>query len=511
MAVRFILLLVSLVQSLSLASDFYLNPQGNDQNPGTQAEPWRSTARANLHDFQPGDRLLLEGGAAFAGPLQLGGKDSGAPGRPVVIESHGAARATIDGANGPAIVVDGAHDVVIRNLNLRGSGRKNGNTASGLLFARGANLQADHVDVAGFQKSGIEIDGVNGARLTNIRAHENGFAGISSGRTVSRDLYVGYSLAENNPGDPTIRKNHSGNGIVIGYAHGATIEHCEARYNGWDMPWTGNGPVGIWTYESDRVLIQFNVAHHNRSTANDGGGFDLDGGVTNSVVQYNYSHDNFGTGYLICQYAGAGRFADNVVRYNISQDDGLFAHDAGIFVWVGGAEMKSTLVHNNTIFNTKGAAVAFDGDKKFAEPAPVFRFFNNIFVSQGPQIRGSSKGIFQGNLYWSVGERGFRVDDYRSLEQWANATGQEKRDGRIVGFFADPLLRKDGAGLITDPGQLATLHEYRLLPASPAIDAALDLRTLFGIDPGSRDFYGEAIPSGRAFDIGACEVARRSP
>ena len=362
------------------------------------------------------------------------------------------------------------------------------------------------MDVAGFRKSGVEIDGVDRAKILRVHAHENGFAGISSGGRLSHDLYIGYSLAENNPGDATIRNNHSGNGIVTGAVRGGVIEHCEARYNGWDMVWNGTGPVGIWAYDSDRVTIQFCVAHHNRSTATDGGGFDLDGGLTNSVLQYNYSHDNFGSGYLICQYDGAKEFANNVVRYNISQDDGLSAHNAGIYVWVGGLGMKSTLVHNNTIVNTKGSAVAFGVDPKYAAEKPKFEFYNNIFVSRTAQIGGGSElGRFAGNLYWAMGERGFEVDGQKDFKAWALATGQEMVDGRLAGVFADPRLRRDGAGLIEKPADLGKLHEYRLLPGSPAIGAGIDLRARFGLDAGARDYFGASLRDGARPSIGACQ------
>jgi len=364
----------------------------------------------------------------------------------------------------------------------------------------------DGVDVSGFRKSGVEVDGVDRARILRVHAHENGFAGISSGEHVSHDLYIGYSLAENNPGDPTIRNNHSGNGIVAGMVRGGVIEHCEARYNGWDMVWTGNGPVGIWAYESDHVTIQFCVSHHNRSTAEDGGGYDLDGGMTNAVVQYNYSHDNFGAGYLICQYEGAGEFANNVVRYNISQDDGLMAHNSGIYVWIGGAGMKSTLVHNNTIFNTKGSAVIFGYLPQYEAARPKFEFYNNIFASRMAQIRGGAgRGRFAGNLYWAMGERGFEVDGYKDFQSWARAADQEMENGQLVGMFADPRLRKDDPGLIGDPSELDALHEYELLPGSPAIGAGLDLRTTPGVDPGSRDFFGRPLRAGVRPSIGAAE------
>ena len=421
----------------------------------------------------------------------------------MIVTSFGDGPSVIEAGNDRAISIDGCNHVEVSHLKLVGSGRKSGNTESGLYLAHSTGASVDHVEVSGFRRSGVEINGANNTRITFVHARDNGFAGISSGGDRSRSLYIADCLAENNPGDPTITRNHSGNGIVVGYADVALIERCEARYNGWDMVWTGNGPVGIWAYESDKVTIQHCVSHHNRSTGADGGGFDLDGGMTNSLVQYNYSHDNYGSGFLICQYAGAGRFAGNTVRYNISQDDGLKDHNAGIFVWIGGAEMKSTLVHNNTIFNNKGSAVAIAFDKKYEAQVSQFEFYNNIFVSLSDQVRGAAKGRFAGNLYWSMGSRSFRIEGAGGLESWRAATDQEKIGDRILGMFADPLLAKDGPGLIDQPAKLSTLHEYLLLPGSPARGSGLDLKKQFGIDPGDQDFYGNRLSGLSVWSIGA--------
>jgi hypothetical protein len=485
-----------------------LSARGSDGNPGTRRRPWRSFEKANNTSFKPGDRILLEGSGTIVGTLVLGKDDGGSPGRELVVSSFGTGQAVIDGGNGRAISIDGAHHVRIRNLKLIGAGRKTGNTDSGLYLANSAGAEVDRVEVSGFRRSGVYLTGVQDARITRVYAHENGFAGISSQGTVSRNLYVGDCLAENNPGDPKVSNNHSGNGIVLGNVRQALVERCEARYNGWDMPWTGNGPVGIWTHNADRVTIQFCIAHHNRSTATDGGGFDFDGGVTNSVMQYNYSHDNFGAGYLICQYRGAPLFENNTVRYNISQDDGLKAHDSGIYLWVGGANMKNTMVYNNTVFNDKGAAVIMAADPKFADALPKLACYNNIFYSMKPQVKtGGLKGEFLGNLYWSMGVGGFQVDSFDSLERWAAATGQERTSNRIAGRFADPLLRKSGPGLLTDPAKLASLVEYLLLPGSPAAGGGLDLRKQFGIDPGERDFFGNPLPKAGPFGVGAHQAS----
>lgn len=491
------------------AADYFVSPKGEDRANGSRKAPWRTVARINLAQLQPGDQVHFQGGEVFLGRLSIGAAQSGAEKSPVVLTSYGKGRATIDGANAEALVIEGAGHVAVRALEFQGAGRKTGNTTSGIVIRKSHHIEVADVETRGFRVSGLELDGVENVRVMRLRAHLNGGAGMSSGGGWSKNIYVADSLFENNPGNPVVRRNHSGNGIVIGNAEEVVIERCEARHNGWDMPWTGNGPVGIWTYRADRVTIRYCVSHHNRSTARDGGGFDFDGGVTNSVFEYNYSHSNFGAGFLICQYRNAGPFANNVVRYNVSQDDGLFDHDAGIYVWVGGGEMKSTLIHNNTVFNSKGSAVIIRGVKEYADQMPQLTIYNNIFVTQGPQIIGAEHGKFAGNLYWSVGERGFRVDAFKSLQEWSAATGQEMAHGKLAGIFADPLLRKDGNGLLTDPKRLQELAEYQVLPGSPAIGAGLDLRRLFSIEPGRRDYYGNALPASGPLSIGAHEAAAR--
>ena len=82
------------------------------------------------------------------------------------------------------------------------------------------------------------------------------------------------------------------------------------------------GPVGIWAWNSDQVTIQF-CKSHDMATANnaDGGGYDLDGATTNSVIQYNVSWDNHGYGYQLYDFFW-GPHQNNTVRYNVTIGDG---------------------------------------------------------------------------------------------------------------------------------------------------------------------------------------------
>ena len=80
------------------------------------------------------------------------------------------------------------------------------------------------------------------------------------------------------------------------------------------MPRIGNGPVGIWADEASNVTIQYCISHpiNTAKGAKDGGGFDFDGGITNSIIQYCLSYENQGAGYGLFQYAGASPWHNNV-------------------------------------------------------------------------------------------------------------------------------------------------------------------------------------------------------
>src|SRR5262249_16919963 len=129
--------------------------------------------------------------------------------------------------------------------------------------------------------------------------------------------------------------------------------------------------------------IQHNECYGNRTAGSkDGGGFDLDGGVTRSVLQYNYAHDNDGAGYLLAQFPGAPPFGGNLVRYNISPNDGTRNNYGGIHL---AGDLRAALIFNNTVYMAPAprgvpAAVRFD---RYGTITRNIRFGNNIFETTG--------------------------------------------------------------------------------------------------------------------------------
>jgi len=272
-------------------------------------------------------------------------------------------------------------------------------------------------------------------------------------------------------------------------------------------------------------VIQFCESYDNK-TGNraDGGGFDLDGGCVYCIMQYNYSHGNHGAGYGIYQYNGAREFKGNIIRYNISENDGLNNRHGGIDLWSTNSSggMQDTKIYNNTIFvseKTNGAAIEEFPDEEGTSFIYNTEIYNNVFVGvPGKKLvdipHPGDQWTFKGNCYWTYGDEiQIRWGDqtFESLEAWRAATGQERHDGADAGIATDSLLTGPGeGGTIGDPAQLDRLDAYKLLQSSMLVDMGLDLKTVFGIDPGTHDYYGTQIPQGGKYDVGANEVDKAS-
>lgn len=499
---------------------YYVSPRGDDDSPGTKDQPFRTIDRVNTLNLNPGDAVLFRAGHTFEGTILLDSTDSGKEGQVVVIASYPEGRATIDGGMHSALRSDHCSYLFIQNLVFRGDGRKDGNNEEGIFISNGNYIHVDQVEVSGFQRSGLRLHICDNSKLTYVYAHDNGFAGIHvTGTTMSdsvnydnQNLYIGYCIAENNPGDPTITTNHSGNGILASSVEGGIIEYCEAFNNGWDMPWDGNGPVGIWIWDCTDFIIQYCIAHDNRTNPNaaDGGGFDFDGGVSNSIIQYCLSYHNEGCGFGLYEFGAAKPWENNIVRYNISQDDGII-NGGSIGIWKNDTRgtMRNCEIYNNTFYNSNP-----EGPSLWVyDNYPGFNFRNNIFIYNGSFVSGGKKltaELLQGNYYWNLQGKP-EIQGYANLAEWARATGNEMMDNVIVGLFIDPVLQDPGTLDLTDPEMInpGNLLAYMLKPGSSLINRGLNLKELFGLAPGSQDIAGTSIPSGTGYDIGAIEYIHK--
>jgi chitodextrinase len=299
----------------------------------------------------------------------------------------------------------------------------------------------------------------------------------------------------------------------------AVIERSVAYNNGAQNTHDG-GPVGIWAYGSNDVLIQHNESHHNRTnSAVDGGGFDLDGGTTNSIMQYNYSHDNDGHGYLLAQYPGAAAFSGNIVRYNISQNDGRKNGAGGISIWNGNGSngIGMSKIYNNTVYMDKLNATTPSAVLIIGDQAIDAKFSNNIFITKNGARHNtlyatspSNIGVkFENNNYYAVdGSTQFTwgASAYSSLATWRTGTGQETVSAVATGFNLDPKLMNAGLGAtLNDANELERMNAYELTSSSPMIGKAYSSAKLGATPVSLQDFNGDALPQGTSYDMGADE------
>jgi hypothetical protein len=519
---------------MALASDYFVTTQADFDE-------------LNTIDLEPGDRILLAGGSTFTGNLTLGPTDSGTDEdgnliAPIILTSLGEERATIAAGNGSAILCYNGGGIEVSRLNLVGSGvaadGSTTNTGSGLIFYTDSpgdlkyrHIRIDEIEISGFGRRGIVIGGYNGntgyddVRITRAYVHHNlhcgietfGFTGSTSALT---NVTISGCVASHQPGDPASTVN-TGSGIVLSGVMGGLIEHCVAHDNGVNNQ-PSEGPVGIWTYSSSGIVIQHNESHHNATSNGDGGGFDLDIGVSSSVMQYNYSHDNAGAGFLVYGKSGSGGNSGNVVRYNVSENDG---RDPGSPAASGICicdNVNDLTVHGNTVAisapsgNTTIPAIKV---MEASEDPDDILLANNIFVSSGGArlVYQDSDGdvTFAGNNYWP-GSSAFAIQDngstYSSLGSWRNGKGQEKLNGKSTGSNLNPLFLTPDIGETADPGKAITrLAAFRLRADSPLINKGLNLKTSFGMDAGPRDLFGGPALQGTAHEIGAHEWAIDPP
>jgi hypothetical protein len=491
------------------AGVYYVSPTGNDNNTGTSPQDaWQTIEKVNRVDFEPGDSIFFEGSQTFNGNIRFNHNDSGSAGSNVHLSSFGTGRATIDAGTGTGFTASDCSFLSIINLNFKGDGRKTGNTGNGITFSFCSDILVDSVEVSGFQHSGVTARNTGQHySFTHIHAHNNGFAGIfiaGIDKNSLSDIYIGHCIADNNPGDPTVLDNHSGNGILAYQSKNIIIEYCKASNNGWDMPRTGNGPGGIWVAEVDSAIIQYCISHDNKTSVGgqDGLGFDLDGGITNSVIQYCLSYNNQGAGFGIFQYNGATEWKNNTIRYCISENDGNVSAGSNILIWNGSGnkgEFQGLEFYNNVIYNSSRAVLAF-----YDHYNSNFNFRNNIFISKTSNVYNRINGEnFQGNCWYTINNN-FYLDSLNFMA-WAQTAKQEMLNGEIVGIYANPNLIYPGNSNITDPTLLQTVDDYKVQEYSSVTDAGLDLDSLFNINPGNQDYFGNSIKQGPAFDMGVYE------
>ncbi|WP_052273139.1 right-handed parallel beta-helix repeat-containing protein [Flavihumibacter solisilvae] len=451
------------------SKSYYVSATGKDSNDGLSASSaWRTIEKINSYDFKPGDSLFLEGGSRFAGTIKLSSDDNGSVEKPVVLISFGKGKAIVDAGEGEGLLAVNTSFIKIVSLIFEGSG-VNTNKGSGIHFFANDSLRAPkNVEITGcetrgFSHYGIVIGanadsswkGYDNVRITHSNASENGNGGISSyGSQLGfqhRNFYVAYSRAFRNRGIISKTEGHTGNGIVMAMIDGLVIEHCEAFENGADNRCTAGGPVGIWVWMCRNAIIQYCVSRDNFAGATkDGGGFDIDGGSSNCILQFNNSYNNEGAGYLLAEFGALFPFTNNIIRFNSSVNDGRKNGYGGITIWGAAAEFQvtNTQVYNNSIYVDDSKIV----DGKPAGITLLGPHFKNVILANNIIVTKGDVNLISADT--TVGVSAFRLvnNQYYSKSNTYPVQWGRKKYNNVVGWLKE------------NPGQQLKLIPQELQP-----------------------------------------------
>jgi len=500
----------------SASKTYYVSMMGADSNSGLAANlPWKSLAAVNMHTFSPGDKILFQRGGFYAGSLQP--KGSGLASSPISIGAYG---------SGNLPVIDGA------------------NQESAVKLFNQQYWSLDSLDITGSQRFGIFISGdlsnqiLHGFKLTNLNIHDlygtprwdSGLLMISPiGDRLTFDeilidrvaayntnlwygIHAGFNLWYNYPTqwpkttNVTIRNstvhNVYGDGITAAQAQNVLIEKNVVFETGLAPAGISYTPNGIWTWQTDTALIQFNEGYSTHSYGVDGGVFDIDWGSSNTTIQYNYAHD--AQGYCVAIFGAHNVTTSNsIVRFNICSNNArsaTFAAAQGdilLGTWEGGS-LDGIQIYNNTASWNPAADAGWIRGRNFVKTGtqPTF-IMNNVVFSRTPTMLDIDNSIpMDRNLYWLAGG-GTPVWKYGSviandLITFRNSTGQDWN-----GIFADPRMNNPTYNGIGRP-----IFPFTLQSQSPAIGAGVGWS---GMAP--TDFFKNWLPATGTTTIGAQYVA----
>lgn len=262
------------------SSTYYVSPQGNDSNPGTQAQPWR-TVKFAVTQTAPGDNVLVEDGT-YDGPVIM--TKSGTPEAYITLKSINKWGAKIQVLNG-----EGQEDGIkaaASYLNIDGFEIYDvapgvGHLGNGVTVYDNHHVNIRNNKIYDFGGSGIQaahFDHVlieNNVVYNNAKYNPNQPSGISLWQAIAVDDAPGYhAIVRNNRSYGNINlvptnagQTRDGNGILIDDFWNSTSDGSNVIFPHRTLIENNlcydNGGKGIQVFKSDHVDIFNNTAYHN--------------------------------------------------------------------------------------------------------------------------------------------------------------------------------------------------------------------------------------------------------
>lgn len=517
--------LLSTTLAFAQNKTYFVSPDGNDAASGLSIkEAWKSIDKVNSVVFQPGDKILFEGGKTFYGQVKLQG--SGEEGNPCILSGYGdCGRPVINfgAAEGAGILLENVSQWEVRGMEVVSyEPYKIGIGRQGIVVRIGTPGESNHFVIkdnyihdvwgqlggngmyVGYSSSAILVQTMRVASGNALQAPGTPVVindVLIEGNKIERVDKCGIVCrgAKNNV---VVRRNYmdnlGGDGIFVNGPYRGLIEFNEIHrscmrsgspYLPGDNGWWPH-VAACWIQNTEETIMQFNEVYDTGRNLYNGDGFayDFDFNCKRCIAQYNYSKNNYGL--MLLMY----NIFENVTRYNISEND-----HTHLIQMQGPRIGDRNLIYNNVFYIDYGMAdldffIGNDGEKNPDELGAYF--YNNIFYATGqgrfrtvyssgptetrkydetikPNLPAGS--IFLHNCYFGPWNNGI-PDDPEAL-------------------IADPKFVAPGTG----GTGLCTLGGYKLQLGSPCINTGM-----FVPNNAKVDFFGNAIDDGHV-DFGAFE------
>jgi hypothetical protein len=502
------------------AGAFYVDCSAASNGSGTQASPWNSLASVNAFGFIPGDQLLLNRGTTCNGSLTPQG--SGSATVPIVIDAYGTgAQPAINGGSAEeALKLFNQQYWEINNLEIVG-----GNLYGVYVSGNTPNSTINHIHLKNLN--------VHGATFTSTKRADSGEVFISNngaGETLNDVLVDGVTAHDshvsegilvsaggawiegNGMSQPlgsniTVQNSTAhdvyGDGILITETTNGLLQNNVVYNSGLCPTCTGSTPVGLWEWYCHTCTVQNNESYANQSWGGDGGDFDIDYYNNDNIVQYNYGHDS--AGYCVAFFGAGGRTSvDNIFRYNVCSNNGQRSDlskqgEVYVYTWDNGS-LNGVQIYNNTFYwnPASNAAALVTSGATFAGTDPLF-FKNNIIYATVPGMIQTTSGFtLDNNIYWTTSSSpatwqiGSTI--YTGFTAYQAGSHQDAH-----GYNLDPMLNSPTYHATGKP-----TTAFTLLQGSPASGRGTNVCSgISGCSMGSQDFWGNALPNGSGYNIGA--------
>ena len=525
--------------SLCAQNQYYLSSStGNDNNNGSQTQPWKTLSKLSNTTLGPGDTVYFKKGDTFRGHYVVNG--SGTEGNLITFTSYGSGNQPIisgsshDDGGGDyreAILVNNHDNMVFDGLEIQNH-RTISRSGVGDLVSFGIRIEvsSSNVDLNNFSfrnmtfKNVYALYWVDPADQNAFNDFEvSGLTFISSwggiiNNVIVEDSYftdlqrIGVHI-KNTMGKTSTKRNtnfvfRNNEFFQIGGTCVLPVrtENCLIENNIFNQPGakTNDKMIGrgsaVWNWYSINTIVQYNQAVNAKGIL-DSHGIHVDHSNVDTFIQYNYMQDCEG-GFV--EILGGNQRA--VYRFNISVNDGWRVNPNWVnsdhTIWLNdkiggqsGHPSYDSYIYNNTVVINKSGNDAFD--TAIDINGQNTRIFNNIFYAVNGSGIGNQQGNYSdpslmmtNNLFFGNIRNNFKTIDANRIE--FNPVFYNEQSGDQYGFQIDASSQAIDAGA-------AYTGNY----AHPAIP--VDASTIFANleEYPTVDFFGNSLSGDSTPNIGA--------